>query len=94
MLDIWENKICLSLLQDGQTPNGVYEEKMTKDKKRIHNYSWHANQLLFKGSLVPKLEDKKEIIMELHQEIGHFGENKTFVKVHVRGFIGTIELSR
>jgi hypothetical protein len=84
----------LSLLQDGQAPNGVFEEEMTKIKKKIQNYNWHADQLLFKGSLVPKLEDRKEIIMELHQEIGHFGENMTFGKVHARCFIGTIKLNR
>jgi hypothetical protein len=36
---------------------------------------------MFKGLVVPKLEKWKQIIMDIHNEIGHFGEGKTFTKV-------------
>jgi hypothetical protein len=37
---------------------------------------------MFKGLVVPKLEIQRQIIMDIHNEIGHFGEGKTFTKVN------------
>jgi hypothetical protein len=39
----------------------------------VLNYFWNGDQLLYKGLLVPKLNECKRIIEELHQELGHFG---------------------
>jgi hypothetical protein len=37
---------------------------------------------MFKGLVVPKLEIRRQIIMDIHNEIGHFGEGKTFTEIN------------
>jgi hypothetical protein len=52
----------------------INNEKNLQIKRRIQNYIMKGNQLYFKGLLVPKLEERKHIILEMHHEIGHFGQ--------------------
>jgi hypothetical protein len=37
---------------------------------------------MFNDLVVPKLEDCKQIIFDLHSEIGHFGEGRTFAEIN------------
>jgi hypothetical protein len=37
---------------------------------------------MFKDLVVPKLEEHKQIILDLHFESGHFGEGCTLAKVN------------
>ncbi len=32
--------------------------------------------------MVPKLDERKDIVLEMHMEIGHFGEQQTFAGIH------------
>jgi len=45
-----------------------------------------TDNLMFKGLVVPKLEEDRQIIMDIHDEIGHFGEGRTLVEVKSRYF--------
>ncbi len=31
--------------------------------------------------MVLKLDEKKDIVLEMHREVGHFGEQRTFVEI-------------
>jgi hypothetical protein len=41
---------------------------------------------MFKGLVIPKLEEHRQIIMDIHDEIGHFGEGRTLVEVKSQYF--------
>jgi len=34
--------------------------------------------------MMPKLNEKKDIVLEMHMEIGHFGKQWTFAKIYKR----------
>jgi hypothetical protein len=36
---------------------------------------------MFKGLVIPKPEEHRQIIMDIHDEIGHFGEGRILVEV-------------
>jgi hypothetical protein len=38
--------------------------------------------LYFKGLIVPKPEERRSIIEEMHQKIGHFGEEWTLIEIY------------
>jgi hypothetical protein len=40
--------------------------------------------LMFINSVVPKLDDRKEIVENIHTEIGHFNEQRILVEVNKR----------
>jgi hypothetical protein len=54
-------------------PININEEDL-QIKRRTQNYVLKGDQLYFKRLLVPKLEERKCIVLEMHHEIGHFGE--------------------
>jgi hypothetical protein len=41
---------------------------------------------MFKDLVVPKLDEHQQIVMDLHNEIGHFGEGRTLTKINKRYF--------
>jgi hypothetical protein len=41
---------------------------------------------MFKELIVSKLEEHKQVIIDLHEEIGLFGKGHTFAKVHKHYF--------
>jgi len=47
-------------------------------KRRLLNYHWREDMLFFKDLVMPKLEEKKALIKNIHEEIGHFNEGWTF----------------
>jgi hypothetical protein len=41
---------------------------------------------MFKGLVVPKLDEQRQLITKLHNEIGHFRKGRTLVEVNKRYF--------
>jgi hypothetical protein len=62
----------------------IGNEENLQIKRRIQNYIIKENQLYFKGLLILKLEARKCIVLEMHHEIRHFGQHRTFVEVYKR----------
>jgi hypothetical protein len=52
--------------------------EVDRAKRRLLNYHWREDTLFFKDLVVPKLEEKKALIKNIHEEIGHFSEGWTF----------------
>lgn len=71
--DFWKDLNCLQFLQIELMPTNVNNEEELQIKRKTPNYVLKGDQLYFKGFLVPKLEKKKRIVLEMHHDIGHFG---------------------
>ncbi len=84
--DIWEDVSCMKLLQGGMLPATVDPLESKRARKRILNYHWQGQSLYFKGLLVPKLEDRMALVVHMHKDLGHFGEERTLAEVCRRYF--------
>ncbi len=72
--DIWEDTSCMKLLQGGVPPATIDYLESQRAMKRILNYHWQGQSLYFKGLLVPKPEDCMGLVVQMHKDLGHFGE--------------------
>ncbi len=50
------------------------------------NYHWQGQSLYFKGLLVPKPADRMGLVVQMHEDLGHFGEERILTKVCRRYF--------
>jgi hypothetical protein len=50
------------------------------------NYHWQDQRLYFKGLFVPKLEEIMGLIIQMHEDLGHFGEQRTLVRIYKKYF--------
>ncbi len=50
------------------------------------NYHWKKDTLFFKNLVVPKPKERKALVRDMHEEIGHFNEGRTLAKVKKRFF--------
>jgi hypothetical protein len=85
-IDIWKDATCLSLLKGGILPDTVDLEENKRVKKRITNYCWKEERLYFKGLYVPKPEEKMRLVSQMHEDLGHFGEQRTLAEICRRYF--------
>jgi len=72
--DIWKDVICMKLLHEGTLPDIVDFEECKRVRKRILNYHLHDQIFYFKGLFLRKLEDKMGLVIQMHEDLGHFGE--------------------
>jgi hypothetical protein len=73
-VDIWQDATCLELLKEGQLPDTVDLEEGKRARKRANNYYWKGQKLYFKGLYVPKAEGRIPLVIQMHEDLGHFGE--------------------
>jgi hypothetical protein len=76
-VDIWEDTDCLALLKEGVLPAAVNIEEGKRIKKRANTYCWKEQKLFFKELLVPKPEERMSLVRRMHEDLGHFGEQRT-----------------
>ncbi len=84
--DIWEDVTCMDLLQGGMLPTTVDPVESKRARKRIFNYHWQGQSLYFKRLFVPRLEDRIGLVVQMHKDLGHFGEERTLAEVCRRYF--------
>jgi hypothetical protein len=84
--DIWEDEICLGLLKEGVIPNTVDLQVSKRARKRATYYCWKDEKLYFKGLYVPKPEERMELVSQMHEDLGHFGEQRTLAEICRRYF--------
>jgi hypothetical protein len=76
---------CMKLLIGGDINAEVFDiVKKENTKRRVMNYNWHNDVLMFQDLVTPRFEEKDEIVNHIHEEIGHFSEQNTFVEVKKR----------
>ncbi len=76
-VDIWEDTDCLALLKEGVLPAAVNIKEGKRIKKRASTYCWKEQKLFFKELLVPKPEERMSLVRRMHEDLGHFGEQRT-----------------
>jgi hypothetical protein len=84
--DIWEDEVCLGLLKEGVVLNTVDPQESKRARKRVAHYCWKNERLYFKGLYVPKPEDRLKLVSQMHEDLGHFGEQRTLAKICRRYF--------
>ncbi len=85
-VDIWQDATCLELLKEGQLPDIVDLEEGKRARKRANNYCWKGQELYFKGLYVPKPEGRIPLVIQMHEDFGHFGEQRTLAEICQRYF--------
>jgi hypothetical protein len=61
--------------------------KVDRAKIKLLNYHWREHTLFFKDLVVPKPEERHVLVKNIHEEIGHFSERRTLVRLK-KGFFG------
>jgi hypothetical protein len=84
--DIWEDVNCLELLQGRVLPDTVDHLESKRARKRMLNYHWQGQSLYFKGLLVPRPADRMGLVVQMHEDLGHSGEERILVEVCRRYF--------
>ncbi len=84
--DIWEDKDCLTLLKEGILPDTVNLDEGKRIRKRASNYCWKEQKLFFKALLVPKPEERVSLVRRMHEDLGHFREQRTLAEIRRRYF--------
>jgi len=85
-INIWEDAICLGLLKEGILPDTIDLEESKRARKRASNYCWKEQRLYFKGLYVPKPEERMPLVIQMHEDLGHFGEQRTLAEICRRYF--------
>jgi hypothetical protein len=85
-MDIWKDETYMVLLSGGTLDQVLDDDVIEVDraKRRLLNYHWKENMLFFKNLIVPKPKEKKALVKNIHEEIGHWLKLK-------RDFFGMIE---
>jgi hypothetical protein len=85
-MDVWEDEVCLQLLKGGVIPDTVDPQAGKRARKKATNYCWRGNELYFKGLYVPKPEERVKLVSQMHEDLGHFGEQRTLAEICRRYF--------
>jgi hypothetical protein len=84
--DIWQDMECLRLIREGTLSDALDYHECRRIRKRAGNYCWKEQKLFFKTLLVPKPEERLFLVKQMHEDLGHFGEQRTLVEVRSRYF--------
>jgi hypothetical protein len=76
----------MELLQTGVLPVTVDPLESKRARKRMLNYHWQGQSLYFKDRLVPKPEGRLGLVVQMHKDLGHSGEERTLAEVCRRYF--------
>ncbi len=76
------------ILMSRSTLDQVLDDAIEVDqaKKRLLNYHLREDTLFFKNLVVLKPKERKALVRDIHEEIGHFNEGRTSVEVKKRFF--------
>jgi len=84
--DIWRDATYLALLKEGMLPDTIDLEEGKRAKKRANNYYWKEQRLYFKGLYVPKPEERIPLVVQMHEDLGHSGEQRMLAEICRRYF--------
>jgi hypothetical protein len=81
-MDIWDDQHTMAILNGGHILVECNLQENTKIKKRTLQYQWDHEKLMFKELWVLRPDERKQLILNPHEEIGHFGEGCTLAEVN------------
>jgi hypothetical protein len=73
-------------MKEGVMHDAVDYEEAKRIIKRANNYCWKEQKLFFKALFVPKSEERVSLVRQMHEDLGHFGEQQTLAEVRRRYF--------
>ncbi len=79
--DIWEDSSCMELLQTRVLPVTIDPLESKRVRKRVLNYHWQGQSLYFRNQLVPKPGDRLGLVVQMHKDLGHSGEERTLTEI-------------
>ncbi len=69
------------LLKEGVLSDALDFEESKRIRKRASNYCWKEQKLFFKTLLVPKPEERVSLVRQMHEDLGHFGEQRMLAEI-------------
>ncbi len=84
--DIWQDATCLALIKDGVLPDLIELDEGKRVRKRAANYYWKEQKLFFKDLYVPKPDERKSLVLQMHADLGHSGEQRLLSEICRRYF--------
>jgi hypothetical protein len=70
----------MGLLREGILPDIMDLEESKRARKKITNYYWQEQRLYFKGLFMPKPKERMAFVIQMHEDLGHFGEQRTLAE--------------
>jgi hypothetical protein len=74
------------LIREGILSEAIGLDESKRIRKRASNYCWKEQKLFFKTLLVPKPEERLSLVKQMHEDLGHFGEQRTLAEIRCRYF--------
>jgi hypothetical protein len=84
--DIWEDATCLVLLREGMLPEMCELEEGKRARKRAEHYCWKEQKLFFKDLYVPRPKERRSLVLQMHEDLGHSGKQRFLAKICWRYF--------
>jgi hypothetical protein len=84
--DIWQDSTCLALLKEGVLPDVVELEEGKRARKQAEHYCWKEQRLFFRDMYVPRPEERKTLVVQMHEDLGHSGKQRLLVEICRRYF--------
>jgi hypothetical protein len=84
--DIWQDTTCLALLSEGMLPEAIDLQEGKRARKRADNYCWKEQKLFSKDLYVPRPEERKPLVLQMHEDLGHSGEQRLLIEICRRYF--------
>ncbi len=85
-IDIWVDEILSGVVEGRHPPDTMDPQARKRAKKRTTNYCWDEGKLYFRGLYVPKSEERMGLVSQMHEDLGHFGEQRTLAEICRRYF--------
>ncbi len=80
-IDICRDATCMALLREGMLPNTIELEEVKRARKQASNYCWKEQRLYFKELYVPKPEERIPLVVQMHEDLAHSGEQRMLAEI-------------
>ncbi len=64
----------MALLKEGVLPKLIELEESKRVRKRTASYYWKEQKLFFKDLYVPRPEERRSLVLQMHEDLGHSSE--------------------
>jgi hypothetical protein len=73
-------------LKEGVLPETIDPEEGRRARKRAASYCWKEQKLFFKDLYVPEPEERRSLVLQMHEDLGHSGEERLLTEIYRRYF--------
>jgi len=84
--NIWQDSTYLALLKEGVLSDVVELEEGKRAKKRAEHYCWKEQRLFFKDLYVPRFEERRTLVVQMHEDLGHSSKQRLLAEICRRYF--------